>query len=50
MVRGEALKGLKLRKECRVPLEAGKDKTLPWSPLQREPALDFSPGRLVLDL
>ena len=26
-----------------------QSKTLPWSLLQREPALDFSPGRLVLD-
>lgn len=48
MVRGEALKDLKIRKECRLPLEAGYDKTLPWSP-QREPALNLSPGTLVLD-
>lgn len=48
MLRGEALKDLKIRKECRVPPEAGNDKTLPWSP-QWEPALYFSPGTLVLD-
>lgn len=49
MVRGEALKDLKIRKECRVPPEAGNDKTLPWSP-QWEPALNFSPGNTGLGL